>query len=119
MLRTMDIGIIPYRRNIATDISLPVKMLECIRVGVPVIVPRLRGIQHYFSDEMVTYFEPENMDSLVHSVVEVFENKCQRKQKAERASGFLKEYGWEKHKSVLFELYQSLMPKNPNTIFHN
>lgn len=110
-LKQMDIGFIPYRRNIATDLSLPVKMLECISLGVPVIVPRLQGIEHYFSEDMVTYFEPEDMDSLTRGMMELYNGGHEYARKVGRARTFLNEYGWDNHKSVLIGLYQSLMGK--------
>jgi glycosyltransferase involved in cell wall biosynthesis len=110
-LKQMDIGFIPYRKNIATDLSLPVKMLECISVGIPVIVPRLRGIEYYFSDDMVTYFEPGDMNSLTRGMMELYNGSLECVQKVNRAKAFLNEYGWANHKSVLIDLYQSLMGK--------
>lgn len=107
-LKQMDVGFVPYRRNMATDLSLPVKMLECISVGIPVVVPRLRGIQCYFSDDMVTYFEPEDMNSLARGMMELYNEKHEYRKKVERAKSFLNDYGWGKHKSILINLYQSL-----------
>ncbi len=64
ILRDMDVGIVANRENAATELMLPVKLLEYVALNIPVIVPRLKAIEYYFTDEMVSYFEPENVDSL-------------------------------------------------------
>ena len=48
-VRDMDLVVVPNRRNVATDLMLPVKMLEGIAMGIPVVAPRLRTIEHYFT----------------------------------------------------------------------
>ena len=67
-LRTMDIGVVGNRRSAACDLMLPVKLLEYVSLGIPTIAPRLKTIQHYFSEEMVTYYEPERVESLADAV---------------------------------------------------
>ncbi len=108
MLREMDLEIIPSRRNIATDLILPVKMLECIALGIPVVAPRLKAIEHYFSDDMVFYFEPDNIESLTNAILNAYTNENMRMKVAENAKSFLKQYGWETHKFDLINLYKNL-----------
>jgi len=109
ILEGMDLGIVPNRKNAATELMLPVKMLECIALSIPVIVPRLKTIEYYFSDELVFYFEPDNVESLSSAILDVFNNGTMRTKKAENAKGFLKKYGWETHKFDLINLYRSLL----------
>jgi len=68
-LRTMDLGVVGNRRGSACDLMLPGKLLEYVSVGIPVVAPRLRTIQHYFSEQMVTYYEPENVESLTKALL--------------------------------------------------
>lgn len=108
VLREMDIGIIPNRNNIATQIMLPVKMLEYVAMGIPVIAPRLKTIEYYFSEDMVYYFEPENVDSMASAILKLYKDKSAREKQAEKAKAFLDRYGWDKHKMDLIRLYESL-----------
>ena len=55
----MDVGVVGNRRSAAGDLMLPVKLLEYVSLGIPAVVPRLRTIEHYFTDDMVAYYEPE------------------------------------------------------------
>lgn len=107
-LSGMDLGVVGNRKNIATELMLPVKMLEYIALGIPVVVPRLKGIEYYFSDEMVSYYEPENVDSMAGAVLRLYKDRSMRKKQAEKAKAFLDQYGWKKHQMGLIGLYESL-----------
>jgi glycosyltransferase involved in cell wall biosynthesis len=107
-LSGMDLGVVGNRKNIATELMLPVKMLEYIALDIPVVVPRLKGIEYYFSDEMVSYYEPENVDSMAGAVLRLYKDRSMRKKQAEKAKAFLDQYGWEKHRMGLINLYKEL-----------
>ncbi len=40
---------------------LPTKLLEYVCFGIPCIVPKTGTITRYFDDDMVQYFEAENV----------------------------------------------------------
>jgi len=116
ILKTMDLGLVPNRRSDATELMLPVKMLDCIALGIPVIVPRLKAIEHYFTDDMVTFFDPENIDSLMDAIRFAYGNRAKIKEKAKNAYRFMDTYKWETHKFELVNLYQSMVEKQQLTI---
>jgi glycosyltransferase involved in cell wall biosynthesis len=89
----MDLGIIANRRNLACDrYMLPVKLLEYVYLGVPVLVPRLAVIDRYFDDSMVQYYEPENVEQMADGIVELFNDPEKRARLAHNAYSF-----YEKH----------------------
>lgn len=107
-LQGMDLEIVTNRLNPASELMLPVKLMECIALGLPVVTARLPTIEHYFSDDMVYFFEPENPDSLVETIFEAYSNKEATRKKVNNAKSFLEKYGWNTHKEELFNLYQKL-----------
>jgi len=107
-LEKMDIGIVANRKNIATDLMLPVKMLEYIALGIPVAAPRLKTISWYFTDDMVSYFEPENVDSLAGAIEVLVQSPEKRRKQSRNAGAFFEKYGWEKQKYDLLNLYRRL-----------
>lgn len=109
ILDGMDMCIVPNRKNSATELMLPVKMLECVALGIPVVVPRLKAIEYYFSNDMVGYFEPENIDSMADAILDAFNNEPIQIKRSIQARLFLKKYGWDIHKFDLFNLYKSLL----------
>lgn len=108
ILREMDLGVIANRKNIATEFMLPVKMLEYVSLNIPVVASRLKTIEYYFTNEMVSYFEPENVDSLALKILEAYKDAPKRKTQAQMARKFLERYGWEKRQMDLINLFDKL-----------
>jgi glycosyltransferase involved in cell wall biosynthesis len=108
ILKDMDLGIVANRDNAATELMLPVKLLEYVALGIPVVVPRLKAIEYYFTDDMVTYFEPESVDSLAHALQNLFNDDVRRKTQARKAKTFLERYGWETHRMDFISLYKNI-----------
>jgi glycosyltransferase involved in cell wall biosynthesis len=107
-LKVMNLGIVSNRKGVATDLMLPVKMLEYIALGIPVVAPRLKCIQYYFSEEMVSFFEAGDVDSMAEVIMELFEDPARRQQQAQNARVFLDRYGWGNHKNDLIAMYDNL-----------
>jgi len=106
ILEGMDIGVVPNGRNIATELMLPVKMLECIALGIPVVAPRLKTIMHYFSEESVFYYNPDEVDSMGGAILQASSSAEGRLSRAREARRFLERNGWESHKSDFLRMYQ-------------
>lgn len=109
LLKGMHLGVVPNDRNPATELMLPVKMMECMALGVPVIVPKLFTIKWYFPEAAVTYFEPGDFKSLALGILDLYMNPEKRERKAKAAREVLRQYGWENHKTGLLGLYQELV----------
>ena len=93
---------------IATELMLPVKMLEYIALDIPVIAPKLKTIEYYFDNEMVSYFEAESVESLSNAIKKLYYDENIRIKQTQKARKFLDKYGWEKHQKDLFALYAEL-----------
>ncbi len=87
---------------------LPVKLLEYVALGIPVVTAWLKTIQHYFTQEMVTFFEPGDVDSMVHAILSLYRDRDKADQQGMRARDFFETYGWEKHQRGLLRLYQDI-----------
>lgn len=108
ILEGMDLGMVPNGRNAATELMLPVKMLECVALGIPVVAPRLKTIEHYFTEDMVFYFQPDDIDSMAEAVLQASRSADARLSKAREARRFLEMYGWESHKRDFIGMYRGL-----------
>jgi glycosyltransferase involved in cell wall biosynthesis len=106
ILEEMDLGIVPNGRNIATELMLPVKMLECVALGIPVVAPRLKTISHYFTEKMVFFFDPDDVDSMAEAILQASLSAEGRLGRAREARRFLEKNGWESHKSDFLRMYQ-------------
>jgi glycosyltransferase involved in cell wall biosynthesis len=107
-LSIMDVGIVANRINVATDLMLPSKLIDYVVLGIPAIVPRLRAIEYYFSEDMVAYFEAENVDSMVATTVSLYRDKARRERQPVKARKFWDENQWEGTGKGLQSLYEGL-----------
>ena len=63
-----DVGIIPNRRSIFTEINTPTRIFEYLSRGKPVIAPAVPGIRDYFSDGQLVFFELGDANDLAHKL---------------------------------------------------
>jgi len=108
LIRDMDVGVISNRQNAATELMLPVKMLEYMALDIPVVAPKLQAIHYYFDEHMIRYYEPGDVNSLADAIRHLYDQKERRKPQIEAARKFYDVYGWERHKQGLIHLYKEL-----------
>ena len=71
----IDLGIIPNRSNLFTQLNFPVRIFEYITYKKPVVVPRTQGISDYFDEKSIYYFEPENIDDLAETIYRIYKTQ--------------------------------------------
>lgn len=105
----MDLGIIPNRLSPFTNLNFPTRIFEFLRAGVPVVVPRTQGIQDYFDDESIFFFEPGNIDDLARAIHEVYAYPLKRQSRLERGREIYQRHRWEYQREELLRLVESLL----------
>ena len=94
-LEKYDVGLISNRKSILSEYCmLPVKLMEYTAIGIPSIAPRLKVIQRYFDDEMVAYFNPDDVCDLTNAIIKI-SNKEYRDQILLNSKKFLRKYPWD------------------------
>jgi glycosyltransferase involved in cell wall biosynthesis len=108
-LDAMHVGVVGNRRSVACELMLPVKLVEYVSLGIPAVVPRLTAIEHYFSDDMVAYYEPDDVQSLAESIYRLYSEPAARDLQAKTADQFLREFGWDRQGVELVTFYRQLL----------
>jgi glycosyltransferase involved in cell wall biosynthesis len=91
-----DVGVVPNRRNVFTDGILPTKLLELVATGTPAVVAHTTGVSHYFSGEMVRFFEPGDVGALAEAMREIATDPERRTALARSAATFNAAHSWVK-----------------------
>lgn len=93
-LQQCDIGVLATRRDVFLDYSFSNKLSEYIIMGKAVISSRLRTIRHYFSEEALAYFEPNDSASLAAQMVRLFWDRELQSRLATRAKEEYEPIAW-------------------------
>ena len=104
MIQGASVGLIPNRHDVATDYMLPVKLLEYVHLGIPVIAPRLLAIQYYFGEDQVAYYQPGDVDALAECICRLYKDPAMRTVLARKSGEFAKSFHWDMLKEELFKV---------------
>jgi glycosyltransferase involved in cell wall biosynthesis len=107
-LERAHLGVVPTRRDDFTELLLPVKLLEYVHMGLPVIASRLPVIERYFGDD-VLLAEPGDPASIAAAIEGVRAEPELARLRAGRASERLAEIEWRRQKEQYLSLVDGLV----------
>ncbi len=109
LLTTADVGLVPYRPSSATHLMLPVKLLDYVTLGIPVIAARLRTVEYYFGGGAVELFDPGNVLDLARAILLLYRNPSLRCQVVDRATQALERLNWKSQRREYLRTIDSLV----------
>lgn len=105
-----DIGVIPNHRNAFTEINTPTRIFEYLALGKPVIAPSTSGIQDYFDEESLLYFEPGNADHLARQIEFAASHPEEILEIARRGQQVYREHTWDQERETLLSRASGILP---------
>jgi glycosyltransferase involved in cell wall biosynthesis len=105
------VGLIPNRHNAFTHINTPTRIFEYLARGKPVIAPRTEGIQDYFNESSLLFFEPGNADELARQIQFVASNPIEALSSTERGQQVYKAHAWRQEQPTLVGLVEKLFER--------
>jgi glycosyltransferase involved in cell wall biosynthesis len=112
LIRDADAGVVPKRSDKFADTALSSKLLEFAYMNKPVIVSRTTASQTYFDDSMVRFFEPENVEDLACSIVELIKDPKGRAALSRNVDKFNKTHHWDNYQFVYYSLLDTMLRSN-------
>jgi glycosyltransferase involved in cell wall biosynthesis len=96
-----DLGVIPNRRNAFTDINTPTRIFEYLALGKPVIAPSTPGIQDYFGNDALLYFEAGSAPDLAEQIEYAYSHPREVREVVQKAQQVFKEHTWDCERETL------------------
>jgi glycosyltransferase involved in cell wall biosynthesis len=107
-LAKAHLGVVPTLRDGFTELLLPVKLLEYVHMGLPVVASRLPVIERYFGDDLLLA-EPGDAASIAAAIEGVRADPVAARTRAERASKRLAKIEWRRQRQGYLELVDGLV----------
>jgi len=104
-----DLGIIPNHRNIFTEINTPTRIFEYLALAKPVIAPKTRGIQDYFGDNDLIFFELGDADDLARKIVFAYSYPEEVAETVKRGQQVYLSHTWDRERLTLLNSISELL----------
>lgn len=108
-LAQADVGIVSILLN--RNPMLPNKLFEYLALGKPSIVTAIPVIKHYFDDNTVMYYEPDNATDLAGCILDLYKNPQKRAALAGAGAAAYKNYQWSVMKQAYLAVFENIMDK--------
>jgi glycosyltransferase involved in cell wall biosynthesis len=110
-LEEAHLGVVPTLRDDFTELLLPVKLLEYVHMGLPVVASRLPVIERYFGDD-VLLAEPGDPASIAAAIEGMRADPTAARMRAERASRRLEKIEWRQQRQGYLALVDGLVAQS-------
>jgi glycosyltransferase involved in cell wall biosynthesis len=112
-LNKCAVGVLPIRRDLFLDFAFPNKLPEFIIMGKAVLVSRLKAIRHYFSEDALAYFEPNDPEDLARQMVRLYKDQALHARLAAKAKEEYQPICWEVMRQRYIKLIEDLAGSAP------
>jgi glycosyltransferase involved in cell wall biosynthesis len=101
-------GISTQRGGVFGSLVFSMKVAEYVALGLPVICSGIATMRHYFSDDELLFFEPENAVDLAQAIRALLTGPVAAGERAARSRIKLDELDWPAQKETLLETVEAL-----------
>lgn len=108
-IRNCDIGVVPNRRSLFTELNTPTRIFEYLSQGKPVIAPRAPGILDYFDEQDLVLFALGDADDLAQKIDYVFNHPEEVSQIVRRGQAVYHAHEWKNERTRFIRLVDGLV----------
>ena len=108
-LSQCDVGILPIRRDVFLEFAFPNKLPEFIVAEKAVLVSRLNAIRHYFDEDALAYFVPNDPSDLARQMIRLYQDRGLCTRLTARAWQEYVPIRWDVMKQRYLALFENLL----------
>jgi glycogen(starch) synthase len=101
-------GISPQRGGVFGSLVFSMKVAEYVALGLPVICSGIATMRHYFSDDELLFFEPDNAADLAQAIRTLLSDPAAAAERAARSRIKLDKFDWPSQKATLVETVEAV-----------
>jgi glycosyltransferase involved in cell wall biosynthesis len=106
-----DLGVIPNRRSIFTELNTPTRIFEYLSQGKPVLAPRSPGILDYFGPDDLIYFDLGDEKELAEKMRWAFNHPAEVRQTVRRGQAVFRAHSWPAERATMLNECVALLRK--------
>ena len=106
-----DVCVVAMKKNPYSVLVHTNKMFEYMALKRPVVASRLDSSASYFSDDVVTYFDPDNPADLTRKIQSVLADPVVTDSRVAAATRCYEKYRWENERKKYLGVYEDLLGK--------
>ncbi len=110
-MANIDLGVVPKRKDSFGNEAFSTKIMEFMAMGVPVLASSTRIDRFYFNEDIVQFFESENVEDLATKILELAGNAARCNALRERAAEFICANSWDVKKQEYLNLVDRLVSR--------
>jgi glycosyltransferase involved in cell wall biosynthesis len=104
-----DVGIIPNRRNIFTELNTPTRIFEYLSRGKVAIAPQAPGIVDYFGPQELLFFQLGDAEDLARKIEQVYHHPAEAEEIARRGQEIYSAHKWSCERERFLERVEMLL----------
>ncbi len=109
ILPECNVGIIPNRLTPFTKINFPTRIFEYLYMNRPVVVSRTQGINDYFDENSIFYFDAGDAENLANVIFNVYSDPTKTSEVVNKGYKIYQNYRWEHQSKNLIKIYKELL----------
>lgn len=106
ILSHANLGILPIKKDIMSDLSFSNKIAEYIHCEIPVLTSELSGVTDYFPSDTIYYYKEGDEKDFIDKFTGIINNYEKSQDTASRAYALYQKINWDVMKKRLQQLYE-------------
>jgi len=108
LMANADLGVVPKRNDPFGGEAFSTKIFEFMHLGVPLVVSRTKIDNYYFDDSLVRFFQPEDVNDLAQSMLQMTNDMRYRNRLVQNSLRFIEDYNWDRRKAEYLKIVDHL-----------